>query len=271
MILRGSRTAARSWLLVNTLLLLLIGAVNLHAQDRMSPIPPEKWTDAQREVISQAFPGSTSSLTGPYGAWLRSPQVMRGRRIVGSYLLGYEGVLPPKLTEIAVLMAARHWTSQFIWRAHTRLALEAGVGPDLMQAIAEGRRPPDMAEDEAMIYDFCDELLRNQSISDATCPRARDDRGTGHRRGGGRDRPLGHECHDAERGPCASSRRCACTIGAFPSLTPPALPAGPRGRWTKPRIGCSRALITRAMTRWRTLRATLVPSRGGSPLKRRNS
>ena len=172
MILRGSRTAARSWLLVHTLLLLLIGAVNLHAQDRMSPIPPEKWTDAQREVISQAFPGSTSSLTGPYGAWLRSPQVMRGRRIVGAYLLGYEGVLPPKLTEIAVLMSARHWTSQFIWRAHTRLALEAGVGPDLMQAIAEGRRPPDMAEDEAMIYDFCDELFRNQSISDATYARA---------------------------------------------------------------------------------------------------
>ena len=97
---------------------------------------------------------------------------MIGRKIVGDYLLGYKGALPPKLTEIAVLMTARHWTQQFIWNAHIKLADKAGVRPDLMQAIAEGRRPVKMADDEAMIYDLCDELFRNRSISDATYSRA---------------------------------------------------------------------------------------------------
>lgn len=87
-------------------------------------------------------------------------------------LLGYKGALPPKLTEIAVLMTARHWTQQFIWNAHIKLAEKAGVRPDLVQAIAKGRRSVKMADDEAMIYDFCDELLRNRSISDATYARA---------------------------------------------------------------------------------------------------
>jgi 4-carboxymuconolactone decarboxylase len=138
----------------------------------MPPIPVDRLTEAQRKAIAQAFPGNTSPITGPYGAFLRSPQVMVGRKIVGDYLLAYKGVLPPKLTEIAILMTARHWTQQYIWNGHVKLAATAGVRPEVVQAIADGRRPGNMADDEAMIYDLCDELFRNQSISDATYARA---------------------------------------------------------------------------------------------------
>ena len=37
-----------------------------------------------------------------------------------------------------------------------------------MSAIASGRRPDRMAEDEAIVYDFSTELQNNQSVSDAT-------------------------------------------------------------------------------------------------------
>ena len=168
MFLRESRTTNSSWLLVHLFLLLLIGAVNLRGQERMPPIPVERWTDAQRKAVAQVFPGTTSPMGGPYGLWLRSPEVMIGRKIVGDYLLEYKGTLPPKLTEIAVLVTARHWTSQFVWNPHSKLAEKAGVRPDVIQAIAEGRRPVKMADDEAMMYDFCDELLRNHRVSDAT-------------------------------------------------------------------------------------------------------
>jgi 4-carboxymuconolactone decarboxylase len=129
-------------------------------------------TEAQRAAVAKAFPSNRGPMTGPYSAWVRSPEVLLGRKIVGDYLLGYKGTLPPKLTEIAILMTARQWTQQFIWNAHVPLATKAGVKPHMIQAIAEGRRPADMAEDEAMIYDFCDELYRNRSISDATYARA---------------------------------------------------------------------------------------------------
>ena len=166
----GSCRASGYFLLV--LLFLLIAAMNLRAQDRMPPVSLDRMTEAQRKAVATSFPGTRGLISGPYAAWLRSPEVLIGRKIVGDYLLGYQGALPPKLTEMAILMTARHWTQQFIWKAHMQLATKAGVGPHIMQAIAEGRRPAKMTDDEAVIYDFCDELHRNKSISDATYARA---------------------------------------------------------------------------------------------------
>jgi 4-carboxymuconolactone decarboxylase len=171
MIVRGSSRASGHFL--RALLFLLVAAVDLGAQDRMPPIPVDKMTKAQREAVAKSFPpGTTGPISGPYASFLRSPEVLVGRKIVGDYLLGYKGVLPPNLTEMAILMTARQWTQQFIWNAHSQLATKAGVKPHIIQAIGEGRRPAAMTDDEATIYDFCDELYRNRSISDATYARA---------------------------------------------------------------------------------------------------
>lgn len=148
------------------------GAVDLRGQaGRMPPIAPQALSQAQKDAVAGALGGSAPT-GGPYAAWLRSPVVLSGRKIVGDYLLAYKGALPPKLTEIAILMTARHWTQQYIWHSHVALATKAGVRQDVMAALADGRRPPNMGEDEAAIYDFCDELLRTQSVSDATYARA---------------------------------------------------------------------------------------------------
>src|SRR5260221_8656196 len=100
----------RQHLLLYMFLLLIIGRPDLRAQDRMPPIPLDKMTEAQRDVVSQSFPGNRGPISGPYAAFLRSPEVLVGHKIVSDYLIGYKGVLPPKLTEIAILMTARQWT-----------------------------------------------------------------------------------------------------------------------------------------------------------------
>ena len=66
------------------------------------------------------------------------------------------------------MIAARQWTNNFEWNAHSSLAAKAGLSPAILAAVADGRRPQNMADDEALIYDFCTELLHNQSVSDAT-------------------------------------------------------------------------------------------------------
>jgi 4-carboxymuconolactone decarboxylase len=139
--------------------------------DRMPPIAPQALSPAQQEAVARSFNNSAPT-AGPYAAWLRSPVVLSGRKVVGDYLLAYKGALSPKLTEIAILMTARHWTQQYIWHQHVPLANKAGVPQEVVTAIADGRRPPRLGEDEAAIYDFCDELLRTQSISDVTYARA---------------------------------------------------------------------------------------------------
>src|ERR1700681_4952487 len=112
MIVRGSSKASGPFVL-RALLFLLVAAVDLGAQDRMPPIPVDRMTEAQRQAVARSFPpGTTGPISGPYAAFLRSPEVLVGRKTVGDYLLGYKGVLPPKLTEMAILMTARQWTQQ---------------------------------------------------------------------------------------------------------------------------------------------------------------
>jgi len=83
-------------------------------------------------------------------------------------MLRFDGVLPARLSEFATLIVARAWTQQFEWAVHVPLALKAGTSEATIAALAEGRRPPAMADDEAAVHDFCTELLQHRGVSDAT-------------------------------------------------------------------------------------------------------
>jgi 4-carboxymuconolactone decarboxylase len=75
------------------------------------------------------------------------------------------------LTEFAILIAAREWTNNYEWNAHSNAAAQAGLSKEIVADLAAGRRPEHMAEDEQIVYDFCAELLHNKSVSDATYAR----------------------------------------------------------------------------------------------------
>ena len=76
--------------------------------------------------------------------------------------------VPRKLYELAIIITARHWTSQFEWLAHHRGALQAGLSAAVADAIAEGRRPMAMPPDEEAVYNFATELLDTKQVSDRT-------------------------------------------------------------------------------------------------------
>jgi 4-carboxymuconolactone decarboxylase len=80
----------------------------------------------------------------------------------------FRSSLPARLNEFAILVTARHWTAQYEWYAHHRLALKAGLNPAVAEDLAQGRRPEGMQEDEAVIYDFSHELHNQHAVSDAT-------------------------------------------------------------------------------------------------------
>lgn len=150
--------------------LILATSMNASAQNRMPPIPADKMTNDQKKALED-FLAARGTPTGPWVALLRSPDVMTRARALSDYLR-FKSVLPPRLSEFVILMTARHWTQQYEWNAHYQLAMTGGLKPDVAKAIAEGRRPEHMAEDEEILYNFCMELHRNQSVSDATYARA---------------------------------------------------------------------------------------------------
>jgi len=141
------------------------------AQDRMPPIPADKLTEAQKRAVEEFKAARNADVSGPFVPMLRSPEVMSRARAMGDYLR-FRSTLPPRLSEFVILLTARRWTQQYEWNAHAPRALQAGVSRDIVNAIAEGRRPERMAEEHDILYTLCDELQRNQSVTDATYAQA---------------------------------------------------------------------------------------------------
>jgi 4-carboxymuconolactone decarboxylase len=139
--------------------------------DRLPPIAEAQLTPEQRDAIVQFKTARGAEVTGPFQPLLRSPELMTRTRAMGDYLR-YKSALPPRLSEFVILMTAREWTQQYEWNAHYPIALKAGVKPEVANAIAEGRRPSSMTDDEAALYDLCQELDRHKSVADGTYARA---------------------------------------------------------------------------------------------------
>jgi 4-carboxymuconolactone decarboxylase len=134
-------------------------------QDRLPPLPPEQWTDAQRQHAEAIIRGPRGALLAPFVPMLRSPELMGHAQRMGEYLR-YRSAISPRLSELAILVIARQWSQQVEWAIHAPIAMHEGVSPQTVHAIAEGRRPPSMTQDEALVHDFCMELHRNREISD---------------------------------------------------------------------------------------------------------
>lgn len=150
--------------------LLTATALAAGAQDRMPPLATEQLTEQQAQALAE-FVAARGQPTGPWVVLLRSPELMKRTRGLSDYLR-FESVLPGYLREFVILMTARQWGQSYEWNAHFPLAIDEGFSAEMAQAIAEGRRPQGMVEEEEILYDFCMELQRNHSVSDATYAKA---------------------------------------------------------------------------------------------------
>jgi len=160
---------------------ILSGSLSVRADDgppRFRLLTEPEMTPAQRElaqnirsgprasVAGSAANASATSLGSPFNVFLRSPELGEHLQRAGAYIR-FKSVLGPKLTELAILITARHWTAQYEWHAHHRLALQAGLSPEIAAAIAQGKVPTGMSEDEALVVRFCTELHQNKKVSDS--------------------------------------------------------------------------------------------------------
>ena len=146
-------------------------SLNAFAQDRMPAIPFDKMNDLQKKYAEEIIKGPRGALYGPFVPLIRSPELMDRSQRIGEYLR-YKSAIGTKLTEFVIMIVARQWTQQVIWAIHEPIVLKAGVKPEIIKAIADGRRPIGMSEDEDILYNFCMELHTNRAISDVTYDRA---------------------------------------------------------------------------------------------------
>lgn len=145
-------------------------SMSAQAQSRMPPIPDDEMTAPQKEAVAE-FRAERGEPTGPWNVIMRSPELLNRLRNVSDYLR-FDSSLPPRLSEFVILITAREWTQNYEWSAHHRLALEGGLSPDIAAAVADGRRPEGMADDEEALYNFCTALHQDGRVSDAVYARA---------------------------------------------------------------------------------------------------
>jgi 4-carboxymuconolactone decarboxylase len=154
------------------------------AAERFPLLSPDKLTLEQQKYVqalidspraggTAATPEAVAAMLrrDPFNVWMRSPELGQRAQAGGEHIR-YKTSIPFRLNEFAILITARHWTSQYEWYAHYPLAIKAGLDPKVAAQLAENKRPDGMQDDEAAVYDFCIELHCDKKVSDATYQRA---------------------------------------------------------------------------------------------------
>ena len=126
---------------------------------------PEAMTPEQRRACDDVISGKRGKIPAPMIAWIRNPQLAGRIQSLGE-TLRFETSLGPRLTELAILVCARHWTAHMQWKAHKVYALEAGLAPEIIDAIAAHAVPKFEDEPARAVYQVAIHLLKEGRVSD---------------------------------------------------------------------------------------------------------
>jgi 4-carboxymuconolactone decarboxylase len=132
---------------------------------RIPPIAEDSLTPAQREVYEKVIAGPRGSIIGPLRAVLHSPELADRWQSLGEFLR-FDSCVPYALRELAIISVGRYWNSELEWLVHARLALEAGISRDVIEAIRVAGAPQFTNADEAAVYLYTRELLQHGNVSE---------------------------------------------------------------------------------------------------------
>ena len=138
---------------------------------RLPDLDPATLTPKQRVVHDAIAQGPRGRVEGPLRVWLNSPDLAERAQALGAFCR-FNSSLPPRLSELAILVTGAYWQAGFEWHVHAPVALQAGLDAAAVDAIRRGAEPGFAREDEHAVHDFCAELLRTRRVSSATYARA---------------------------------------------------------------------------------------------------
>jgi 4-carboxymuconolactone decarboxylase len=142
---------------------------------RLSYVDPAQLSPEQQELYDSIAAGpraakraslvdSEGHLTGPFNGFLHLPALGKHWSAIGEGLR-FRTTLDRRLFELAILVIAVSWRSGHEWAAHARLAREAGVEQETIDALRRGDRPVLSKPDEAAVFQFVHELMMDRRAS----------------------------------------------------------------------------------------------------------
>ncbi|WP_428686186.1 carboxymuconolactone decarboxylase family protein [Reyranella sp.] len=140
---------------------------------RLAPLDTNKLDPEQKKVADAIMSGPRGGLRGPFEPWLRSPVLADRAQKLGEYCR-FDNSLPRDLSELAICLVGRHFKAQFEFYAHARLAKEAGLPEDIIEAVRLRATPPFKRDVEKVVYDFVTEYLETNRVAPTNYKRAID-------------------------------------------------------------------------------------------------
>ncbi|MGF6776805.1 carboxymuconolactone decarboxylase family protein [Paraburkholderia sp. GAS334] len=139
--------------------------------NRLPDFDPSRATPEQKAVLDEILSGPRGNLNGPFLGWIHSPELAQHAQRLGAFCR-YQTGLSLRLSELAILVTAQRWQAQAEWYIHYPIALKAGLPEPVAEMIRQGQRPAFDDPDDALIFDFANELYDAKRVSDATYAKA---------------------------------------------------------------------------------------------------
>jgi 4-carboxymuconolactone decarboxylase len=134
-------------------------------KQRIATLAREQMGPEQLRIHDQIASGPRGSVPGPLAVWLHSPGLADTAQQLGQFVR-YQSALPPRLSELAILVTGRWWSAEYEWWVHRPIAEDAGLGQGVIEAIRENRCPDFSRHDERVVYEFAMQLHRDKRVSD---------------------------------------------------------------------------------------------------------
>ena len=134
---------------------------------RIPDLPREAMTDEQRRIHDAIVDGPRGQIQGPLKIWLQSPGLADVAQKLGAYIR-FGSLLPPRLSELAIIVTGAHYKAEYEWYAHVRFAHEAGIPEAVTEAIRVGETPDLPDADQRIVHKVALELTWSHGLSDAT-------------------------------------------------------------------------------------------------------
>jgi len=119
----------------------------------------------QQNLHDEILSGPRTHIAGPMHAWFLSPTYGSLIQKVGAFCR-YKTSLEPRLSELSIIIVARHWNADVEWFAHSKIALENGIDQATIDAIRQRKRPRFERKDESLIFDITDCILKTKRLTD---------------------------------------------------------------------------------------------------------
>lgn len=139
---------------------------------RLKKLEYDQASPEQRQIWDEIAAGPRGKLHGPFFIWLHSPELLSRGEKLGLYAR-YQSSLPPRISELCILIMASHWKCAGEWIDHEAIAISQGVDPKALDALRRGAPAQFGKEDEIATYELAQELLATREVSDATYAKAK--------------------------------------------------------------------------------------------------